>query len=138
MGTKSEEQKIEEMMPLISLWVIGVATALGLALSIGIDSRVPSFNKVLIAAAFLFIAIADLLIARFINLPGLTRAGSPRTNLVTIGYAQSMLPAPLAFLVGILVDQWWLALVFGGVGMACWFMVRDYLGPPPARTSQAR
>ena len=59
MEAKSEEQKIEELMPRISLWVIVAATALGLVGSIVIDSRVPSFNKVLIAAAFLFVAVAD-------------------------------------------------------------------------------
>ena len=137
METKTEEQKIEEMMPRISLWVIGVATALGFVLSIVIDSAVPSFNKVLIAAALLLMAIADLFIARFINLPGLTRAASPRTNLVTIGYAQSMFPAIPAVLGGIVVSEWRLPLLFGAVGIACWLMVRDYLGPPPISTSQA-
>ena len=52
MEAKSEEQKIEELMPRISLWVIVAATALGLVGSIVIDSRVPSFNKVLIARGF--------------------------------------------------------------------------------------
>lgn len=133
MEMKSEEQRIEETMPRISLWVIGIATAVGLVLSILIDSRVPSFNKFLITAALLFIAIADLCIARFINLPGLTRNASPRTNLVTIGYAQSMFPAILAVFGGIVISEWWLALVFGAVSIACWFLVRDYLGSNQAR-----
>ena len=138
MQTKSEEQKIEEIMPRISLWVIGVGTALGFVVSILIDSRVPSFNKVLIAAALLFMAIADVFIARFINLPGQNRAAAPRTNLVTVGYAQSMFPAILALVGGIVVSEWWLPLIFGALGIAGWLMVRDYLGPPPANASQAR
>ena len=138
MQTKSEEQKIEEIMPRISLWVIGVGTALGFVGSILIDSRVPSFNKVLIAAALLFMAIADVFIARFINLPGQNRAAAPRTNLVTVGYAQSMFPAILALVGGIVVNEWWLPLIFGALGIAGWLMVRDYLGPPPANASQAR
>ncbi len=138
MQTKSEEQKIEEIMPRISLWVIGVGTALGFVGSILIDSRVPSFNKVLIAAALLFMAIADVFIARFINLPGQNRAAAPRTNLVTVGYAQSMFPAILALVGGIVVSEWWLPLIFGALGIAGWLMVRDYLGPPPANASQAR
>ena len=137
MQTKSEEQKIEEIMPRISLWVIGVGTALGFVGSILIDSRVPSFNKVLIAAALLFMAIADVFIARFINLPGQNRAAAPRTNLVTVGYAQSMFPAILALVGGIVVSEWWLPLIFGALGIAGWLMVRDYLGPPPARTTSA-
>ena len=137
MEAKSEEQKIEELMPRISLWVIVAATALGLVGSIVIDSRVPSFNKVLIAAAFLFVAVADLFIARFVNLPGQARAASPRTNLITIGYAQSMFPVILAVVGGIVVGEWWLPLIFGALGIAGWLMVRDYLGPPPARTTSA-
>ena len=137
MQTKSEEQKIEEIMPRISLWVIGVGTALGFVGSILIDSRVPSFNKVLIAAALLFMAIADVFIARFINLPGQNRAAAPRTNLVTVGYAQSMFPAILALVGGIVVSEWWLPLIFGALGIAGWLMVRDYLGPSPARTTSA-
>jgi len=138
METQTEEQKIEEMMPRISLWVIGVATGLGFALSIVIDSAVPSFNKVLITAALLFVGTADLFIARFINLPGLTRAASPRPNLVTVGYAQSMFPAILAVFGGIVVAEWWLPLVFGAVGIACWFAVRGYLGRPPVSANEAR
>ena len=125
-------------MPRISLWVIGLATALGFVLSVVFGSAVPSFNKALIAAALLFVAVAGLFIARFINLPGLTRAASPRTNLVTIGYAQSMFPAILAVFGGIVVSAWWLPLAFGAVGIACWLMVRDYLGPPPVSANQGR
>jgi hypothetical protein len=138
METKSEEQKIEEIMPRISLWVIVVFTAIGLVGSIAIDSRVPSFNKVLIAAAFLFVAVANLFIARFVNLPGQTRAAAPRTNLVTIGYTQSMFPAILALIVGIVVSEWWLPLLFGALGIAGLLIVRDYLGPPPISARNAQ
>ena len=117
METKSEEQKIEEVMPRIGLWVIGVGTVVGFVLSLVIDSAVPSFNKVLITAAFLFVAIANMFTARFIILPELTRTSSPRTNLVTIGYAQSMFPAILALIGGIVVSEWWLPLVFGAIGI---------------------
>jgi uncharacterized membrane protein YraQ (UPF0718 family) len=138
METKSEEQKIEELMPRISLWVIGVGTALGFVFSIAIDSAVPSFNKVLIGAALLLFAIADLFAARLINLPRLSRAASPRTNLVTIGYTHVTCLAIPAVAGGIVVSEWWLPLVFGGLGIAGWLMVRDYLGPLPISTSNAR
>jgi hypothetical protein len=124
-------------MPRIALWVIGGGTAVGFILSIVIDSAVPSFNKVLIAASFLFVAVADLFIARFVNLPGQTRAASPRTNLVTVGYAQATFPGILAVVGGIVVSEWWLPLIFGALGIAGWLMVRDYLGHPPVGNSQA-
>ena len=135
METRTEEQKIEEMMPRISLWVIGVATASGFTLSLIFDSAVPSFNKILIAGVLLFMVLSDFLAARFVNLPSLARADSPRSNLTIVGYAQSMFPAIIAVLGGIVVSESWLPLVCGAVAITCWLAVRDYLGPPPVSTS---
>jgi len=58
--------------------------------------------------------------------------------LVTIGYTHSMFPATVAVIGAIFVNEWWLALACGAVSIICWLMVRDYLGPPPVGTSQAR
>jgi len=73
MGDEAAEKQIEELMPRISLTVIVGATIIGFALALTMDTRLETFNKILIVGAMLAMSVITLFSARFIVLPALAR-----------------------------------------------------------------
>jgi hypothetical protein len=139
MENKSAEKQIEELMPRLSLTVIIAATIVGFVFAIIVDAGLESFNKILIVCAMLLASIIDVFIARFVSLPAMARdANTPRPNLFTVAYSQTALPAAAALIVPIFVNEWWVAPVFGALGVVFWLIIRDYLAHLPVNAGQAQ
>lgn len=126
-------------MPRSSLTVIVTATILALFLAIMIDAGLESFNKVLIVGALLVMSLSSLFIARFIVLPNLARdAKTPRPNIITVGCSESMVPATLAVIGAIFVNEFWVAVAGGALGVVSWLVVSDYFCHLPVDAGSAR
>ena len=130
MAGTTEKQATEVMAPL-ALAIIITASGVAIILSLTLDTGTASFNKILITGIGLVAAMFDLVWGRFVALPQFAARGYTATNVTILAYALTTFPALLAIIAAIFVNEWYLALVFGGLAAIYWFLVRGFLAREP-------
>ena len=137
MRNQPPDTQVEELMPRISIAVIVACTVIGVILAIVIDAGLPSFNKTLIAGSVLLVAISNLLAARLVVMPSLVREATvPRAHLITVGHSEAMANGAFAVGTAIFVNEWWLPLAFGALGLLAWLLVCDFVQTLPIHSGR--
>ncbi len=126
-------EQIERVLAPATLAFILIAAGVAFALGFVIDSGMS--NPELLYGVLVLVAIADLVIIRWFVLPAQAKAGAPRQNQATTGYAVAATGATFAVAASIFSGDPWPALPLGAIAVISWLVIRSYLrdlpeGPP--------
>jgi hypothetical protein len=125
----------EDLWPRLSLTGIGVATAVGLAISLMLD--ISASNAELIAPLLAGVEITSMLLVRLVVLPQAAR-GTPesRHSVPVVGYAFTMSPAVVGVVAAVFTGQWYVPLIFAAIALVAWVWIHSFVSElPPLKES---
>jgi hypothetical protein len=123
----TQQANIEPVLRWAFMGAILITTGIGFVLGSSLTPILEEDMSLLLLAAFLVIASGQIIVTRYVVLPGVIANPTPDKNPAAIAYGFAEAPATYGLVLAIMAGEGWMALPLGGVALVGWQIMRSYL-----------